>query len=701
MITPGGVESLAAIKLFADGEIVFQLKRSTARAVVEVRPLSNSGDRPVPTLGVSRALLEQMMNAVTEHVCVLDSTGEILAANSAWKEFGAANNAQPSLIAEGVNYVAVCERAAHRGDKDAADFASSLRDLLGLAGPDSFELQYPCHSPTAQRWFSVHAQRVVGDGPIRAVVEHRDITDATLSQSARLESEEHYRMLFQTSIDGVLHTRPDGSVLAANPAACALLQMSSEEICRRGRRGLIDPRDHRLQVGLQNRAQKSGAARGRLTMVRGDGSKIEVDVQSSLYSDSKGRPHAFVVLHDRSAQTLAEQARWDAERRLRDAQKLESIGTLAGGIAHDFNNILAAILGCASLMECEVPAAGASREAFETLQRAAHRGRDIVQQILSFSRRQPQQPKSIQSASRLLLAVASLLRSTVPAGIHITVDPGPDALHVLVNEGQMHQVLLNLGVNAWQAIRRQNGQIKLSMQVYTVEDLATGVPVNLRPGEYVRLDVADDGEGMSEDVRVRIFEPIFTTKPVRTGTGLGLSVAHGIVLEHRGEISDESQPGKGTTFHVWLPLALESTSAGAEESGFDALGKVEGNEKIAVVDDDEFMRFVLERILRSKGYLVTCFASPHAAFDAIRNDPEGFDLVLTDYNMPDGSGADLVQELAKLRPGLPVVVSSGYVDDEVQRRAIAAGAVRVLAKERMEQLGAELRDILDACSGQH
>ena len=199
---------------------------------------------------------------------------------------------------------------------------------------------------------------------------------------------------------------------------------------------------------------------------------------------------------------------------------------------------------------------------------------------------------------------------------------------------------------------------------------------------------------MSGAVRERIFEPFFTTKPVGTGTGLGLSVAHGIVEEHHGAISVDSTPGLGTTFHVWLPLAAEST-AGADESGFDALQTEEGDERIVVVDDDEFMRFVVKRILLKKGYRVTCFASAREALLAIQADPYGVDLVLTDFNMPDGSGLELARELVALRPGLPIIVSSGFVDDDLQQRAIAAGATRILAKERMEQLGPVLRSVLD------
>ena len=644
-------------------------------------------------LGSSRVLLQQMLNAISEQICVLDVTGKILAVNSAWIEFGASNGADESRIGEGVNYVEVCERSASRGDGSAATAAAALGGLLGTEGPDLFELEYPCNSPTARRWFSLHAKRVIGEGPIRVVAEHRDITLATSSRSALAESEEHYRMLFETSIDGVLHTRPDGTVLAANPAACALLRMPAEEICRRGRKGLFDPHDQRLGVGLRNRARE-GVARGPMAMIRGDGTAIEVDVQSNVYVDSHGKEHAFVVMHDRSAQLGAEKARREAENRLREAQKLESIGTLAGGIAHDFNNILAVILGCTSLLEGEVPAGTAARETLQTLQRAAHRGRDIVQQILSFSRRQPQQPRSIHPASRLLLDVAAFLRSTVPAGIHIAVDVGPDPLNVWVNAGQMQQVLLNLGVNAWQAMQRPKGHIKFSMHRCQVDGIPTATPVILPPGAYVRLDVADDGAGMSEAVRERIFEPFFTTKPVGTGTGLGLSVAHGIVEEHHGAISVDSAPGRGTTFHVWLPLVAEST-AGADESGFDTLQTEEGDERIVVVDDDEFMRFVVKRILLMKGYRVTCFASAREALLAIQADPYGVDLVLTDFNMPDGSGLELARELVALRPGLPVVVSSGFVDDDLQQRAIAAGATRILAKERMEQLGPVLRSVLD------
>lgn len=634
-----------------------------------------------------------MVNAIEEHVCMLDNTGNILAVNSAWSEFGARNGAEEPRVGEGVNYVEVCERSARSGDADAATVGAAIGGLLGTVGPDAFEFEYPCHSPEVQRWFLLHAHRVMGGGPIRVVIEHRDVTQAKILNLARIESEEHYRMLFQNSIDGVLHTRTDGTVLAANPAACTMLRMSEQEICKRGRQGLIDPEDQRLGPALEAR-RRDQHARAELTMIRGDGSKVEVEVQSNVYPDSHGVEHAFVLVHDRSAEILAEHARKAAENSLHEAQKLESIGTLAGGIAHDFNNILAAIVGCSALIEGQVPAGSPASEALQTLVRAAQRGRDIVQQILSFSRRQTEQPKAAFSASRLLQDVAALLRATIPASIHIAVDTGPDPLDVTVNEGQMHQVLLNLGVNAWQAMEGPKGQIKFSMQACRVDGASNTAPLLLPPGDYVRIDVSDDGAGMSEAVRERIFEPFFTTKPFGKGTGLGLSVAHGIVLEHQGAISVESKLGEGTTFQIWLPRS-SARIGGEEDSALDALRTPGGHERIVIVDDDEFMRFVLERTLVSMGYQVRCFSSPIEALEAIRKNPQEVDLVLTDYNMPETSGVELTRELVALRPGLPVIISSGFVDEEVQQQAIAAGSAGIVAKERMEQLAPVLRRVLD------
>jgi len=535
----------------------------------------------MPPLGTARTLLQQMLDGMAEHICLLDITGKIIAVNAAWLRFGKDNGAEPGGLSVGINYLEVCERAmagtSCRANAElqrtAGAFCTALRSLLAQHKAADFELDYPCHSPTAQRWFSARARRITGQGPIAVVVEHRDITIAHQAQIALRDSEENYRLLFETSIDGVLHTTPDGSILAANRAACTLLRMSEAEICRRGRQGLVDSTDVRLEAALRQRAAE-GSTHAVLTLVRG-----------------------------------------------------------------------------------LVPADGEAAQLLGVVLGAAHRGRDVVQQILAFSRRTEPQPKEPQSVARLLDEVSDLLRPILPAAIRLAAAPCRPDLQVHANAAQIQQVLMNLAINAWHSMKDRGGEIRLSASGQVVGGGHCGAPLSLASGAYVRLAVSDDGCGMTEAALQRIFEPFYTTKSVGEGTGLGLSVAHGIVQEHGGALSVGSTPGVGTTFHVWLPMASGSARAPAERHPEPPLLEaVGGTERIVVVDDDDVMRLVTERVLMRSGYRVSSYSNTRDALQALRIDPGAVDLVLTDYNMPGSSGVELVQAVVSLHPRIPVVV---------------------------------------------
>ena len=385
-----------------------------------------------------------------------------------------------------------------------------------------------------------------------------------------------------------------------------------------------------------------------------------------------------------------------ADDALRESQKMESLGTLAGGIAHDFNNILGAILGNLDLLRREpgIPPAAAAR--LEQINQSAQRARSLVQQILAFGRRQPQALRD-QPLRPLVEESLALLRASLPAGVQLRAVLAEQPLLVRADATQVQQVLMNLCSNAWHALPPEGGTIEVGFDALPSEGAARPGTVQ-RAGCPVHLWVRDSGSGMDDATRARIFEPFFTTKPVGRGTGLGLAVVHGIVSEHGGSIAVDSAPGRGSTFHVYLPCGEEAAArvgqppaAAAGAAAAPAVARAH----ILCVDDDDVMRLAEEGVLQSHGHLVTSFARGADALEAVRTAPQAFDLVVADYNMPGLSGLELARALAALRPELPVIISTGYVTDELRTQAATLGVRELVRKENtVEELGEAVRRLL-------
>jgi len=383
--------------------------------------------------------------------------------------------------------------------------------------------------------------------------------------------------------------------------------------------------------------------------------------------DDDGAIECFIVqASDITERKRAEVLRASLEAQLRETQKLQAIGTLAGGIAHDFNNILGAILGNVALAGEAVGAGHPALEPLSHIKRAGKRARSLVQQILAFSRRQPHELQA-QPLQPVIVETIGLLRTTLPADVRLESRLAHGALWVRCDATQMQQVLMNLCTNAWHALPGGRGRIEVGLERLF--------------DERVHLWVADDGIGMDEATQQRIFEPFFTTKAVNQGTGLGLSVVHGIVVEHGGTVTVDSAPGRGTVFHIHLPVAdAETDIPPAAESMFSALDEG-GGRHVLYLDDDEVMVPLAGQLLRRAGYRVTTFSDPEMALAVLRDDAASFDIVVTDFNMPGRNGLDVARELARIAPALPVVMSSGYIDEQLRSEAVRLGVRHLLHKE--------------------
>jgi PAS domain S-box-containing protein len=364
------------------------------------------------------------------------------------------------------------------------------------------------------------------------------------------------------------------------------------------------------------------------------------------------------------------------ENRLRQAQKMEAIGTLAGGIAHDFNNILAAISGYSSLLQQDTEGNAAAQEDVGEILKAANRASDLVKQILSFSR-QREQKREVIRLDNIIAGAAKFLRASLPASIEIQISLDTNAPAVLADPTQIYQVTLNLATNALHAMEGMPGHLNIKLDPFTPSQQFIQAHPEFSPVQYARLTVADTGHGMDADTLKRIFEPFFTTKPVGKGTGLGLSVVHGIVQSHEGIITVESQLGHGATFFIYLRGQIESGKVTAVGPGQLPRGQ---GQKILLVDDEPALTSAFQRQLQSLNYQVLTSNNARKAIVQFHENPSQFDLVITDLTMPEMNGLELARQLRAIRQDLPVILASGYAHDVNRETLETAGICQLLEK---------------------
>ncbi|MEW5910235.1 MAG: ATP-binding protein [Thermodesulfobacteriota bacterium] len=379
------------------------------------------------------------------------------------------------------------------------------------------------------------------------------------------------------------------------------------------------------------------------------------------------------------------------EDQLRQIQKREAIGSLAGGIAHDFNNILSAVIGYTELAYGEAPEWSLSRNYLNQVKTAGERAKKLVQQILSFSR-QSEHERIPMQIEPILKEALKLIRSTIPTSVKIEQDI--KSCHpILGDPTQLHQVVLNLCTNAEYAMREKGGILKIELSEIAIDGEAISQYPGLTPGPHLKLMVSDTGIGMDEPTLVRIFEPYFTTKPKEEGTGLGLAVVQGIVRNHQGFITVYSKPGEGTTFHLYFPVVEKTATEPVEKENKTVPG---GNERILLVDDEAPLAQLGRKMLHSLGYRVMIQTESMAALNIFRSQPESFDLVITDMNMPEMTGDILAAEIMKISPYMPIILCTGFSHKMDEKKAKHAGIAGYLNKPiTIESLAIEVRRVLD------
>ncbi len=383
------------------------------------------------------------------------------------------------------------------------------------------------------------------------------------------------------------------------------------------------------------------------------------------------------------------------ESQLRQSQKMEAIGTLAGGIAHDFNNILFPVFGYTEMLLEDTPEEGPLRHGLTQIMAGAERARNLVQQILTVSRRQEQVTRPLQP-HLIIKEVLNLTRSSLPATIKINQDIDSQSGMIMADPTQIHQIAMNLITNAFQAMADTGGELYITLKPVELKHSELKPvefnPAGMTPGSYICLTIKDTGPGIDKDIQERIFDPYFTTKEKGRGTGLGLSIVNGIVQSHRGQIQVFSQPGKGTEFKVFLPSIKKAIADPAKPHA--TLQR--GNERILLVDDQEMIIVVEEQMLTHLGYQVTTCKTPADALKVFSTNPYDFDLVMTDLTMPGMTGDKMASKMLDIRGDLPIILNTGFSESMTREKAKKLGIKALLIKPvPIDLLARTIRNVLD------
>ena len=540
----------------------------------------------------------------------------------------------------------------------------------------------------AARALEAGAGDALAKGNLRRLIPviKRELREAE-DRRARRESEASYRTLVQKAPLGIYRSTPAGRFLSANTALVRILGYDSPEDLlaldmatdvyadAEERRRLIEQDTYTDQVYDELEA----------TWKKKDGTRIRVQLSARAHRDAAGQ----VEYYEAFVRDITSQRQLEAQ--LAQAQKMEAIGRLAGGVAHDFNNLLTVILSYSELLLQDLPSEAPTRDDIEQIRKAANGANELTRQLLAFSRQQVLQPKVVD-LNAAVSGIERLLGRVLREDIHLECSVAPDAGTVKVDPGQLEQVIMNLAVNARDAMPN-GGRVTIETANVDIDETYVQGHALAAPGRYVMLGVTDTGMGMDAATQARIFEPFFTTKEVGKGTGLGLATVQGIVQQSGGFIWVYSEPNHGTCFKVYLPRVDAPVSKAEDVAG----DRLRGTETVLVVEDMAAVRAVTCEMLRRFGFTVHDAADGTTALQLTQALAQPIDLLLTDVVMPDVNGRDLATQFQKLRPRMKVLFMSGYTDDAVVRHGILEEGIAYLQKPfTPKSLVRKVREVLDA-----
>ena len=585
----------------------------------------------------------------------LSEEGEILGVNAAWRTLAELSEPQPRTnVMAGANYLDACDRAAAAGIPWAAGAAAVVRRVLA-GDAERASLEYELATTTAPRWFELVAARLEGDGFRGALVTQVDITPRKAAARALLRSETRYRAIVESAPVGIYQTAPDGRILAANQSFADIVAAGSPDdlIGTSITRFYAHPGEREALIAQHEPGAASTPIE--LEWKRVDDVPIWVELAAQAITDAAGG----TVYWEGFVYDISERKRLEGQ--LAQAQKMESVGRLAGGIAHDFNNLLTVMIGYAELLHTSDELPAPFRAAVGEILGAARRAADLTGRMLAFARKQRVQPRAV-NVNDVVRGVEGLLRRIIGEDVRLDVRLASELPPVLIDPAQLEQVLMNLAVNARDAMP-QGGTLTIASGAVGITDEEARRRPGLRPGHHVRLAVTDTGAGMDAETLARVFEPFFTTKEPGRGTGLGLAMCYGIIKQASGFIGCESSKGVGTTCTVMLPAAsgkADSLPGPEMASGGDARPNT-ARATILVVEDEPVVRRFVADILNASGHVVHATGSPQEGLEIAAAEPR-VDLLVTDVVMPQMDGVTLAARMRTKQPNLRVLLMSGYQD---------------------------------------
>ncbi len=514
------------------------------------------------------------------------------------------------------------------------------------------------------------------------------------AEDSLLKSNTLLTAVIDNTTDSIFLKDFEGRYVLANEATLQAIGKSQEEVIGRDDSELFPPESFQVINETDSAVIKTGKTRlteEKLTTSFGETYWL---TSKNPYRDKDGNIIGLIGI-SRNITNIkkAEKEKKQLEGRLNQAQKMEAIGTLAGGIAHDFNNILASILGYADMAKEDTPAGSTVAKDLDKVLKAGYRAKDLVKQILAFSRQGKAERIPFQPASVIKEAL-KMLRSSIPTTIEIHEDIDPICGVILADPTQFHQILMNLCTNAFHAMEETGGKLSISLKDMELRSDDFPDEQGIASGNYVELTVRDSGPGIDPNLVDKIFEPYFTTKETGKGTGMGLAIVHGIIKSYGGTITVENNPGVGAAFHVFLPVT--ESEAVPEIDSTEPIQ--EGQERILFVDDEELLADMGKDMLERLGYKVTTRESSLDALETFQNQPDQFDLVITDQTMPGMTGADLARRMLQIRPDIPIILCTGYSTIMSEEKAKSFGikefALKPIVKKDIAKLIRKVFDTL-------
>lgn len=550
--------------------------------------------------------------------------------------------------------------------------------------------------PRSQGYWLSRAMPIKDEqGQIIGVVEAAfEVTERRKAELDKLqESEDRYRSVFEEAGEGIFLMDSEGHIKECNPAACNMLGYQPEELVQLRMTDLISSADHaKCPCVTDDAFQKINVRIERELLCKDKSRRSTEEILVRLHTGEY-----LVMFRDITERKQAEAEREKLQKQLLQAQKMDSIGRLAGGVAHDLNNMLLVILGYGDLLLAAPELDAEQKNIAELIHRASMRSRNLVQQLLAFSRRQTLKVETLD-VNQVLSNFEAFLHNTIREDIMIDFKPGSGLQAIRADRTQLEQIILNLAINAQDAMPR-GGTMTIETHMADLKDIHAANQLDLEPGNYILLTVNDTGQGMDQETQDNIFEPFFTTKSSGSGTGLGLASVYGIVKQHLGDILVSSEPGQGTAFTIYLP-ATENLQAN-EEPFPEENGKVQtldmrGQETVLVVEDNDMVQELTMSVLKEHGYNVLCASSGDECLELLNKYTHSLDLLLTDVVMPDMNGKTLYDQVVQSFPAVKVIYMSGYTKAFISDHGVLDEGVAFLQKPfSVQDLCALVRGVLD------